>query len=263
MPTTIEAFIVLILGIAPGFVGIRGYSRRRYKTVPDRDLYALAGAGVVSAIWLGVVWLVAIHFGNPLRDWGIVPFDGRTVERNRVAVACFGLGVICAPYLFGVFGALVMDRLEGLSHSRGTRRQRGWKLIRKTGFFRPPTAWDRAWLHFTRFDSVGEVLVQMEDGLIVRGGFGGRSQADLSPNPPSLFLESGYGYRVDAEGKPSQIEGLSPAGVYLSGENINAIYFRPTSEAGRTESKTDPGLHPKNADTDPAAGVPLDSDRRK
>ena len=136
MPTTIEAFIVLILGIAPGFVGIRGYSRRRYKTVPDRDLYALAGAGVVSAIWLGAVWLASIHFGNPLRDWGVVPFDGGTVERNRLEVGYFGLGVICAPYLFGLLAALVMDRLEALSRSRSAWGERGWSSDSRYPSFR-------------------------------------------------------------------------------------------------------------------------------
>jgi hypothetical protein len=214
----------------------------------------------VSAIWLGAVWLASVHFGNPLSDWGLVPFDGDTVEQNRVAAGCFGLGVICAPYLVGLLAALAMDRLEGLSRSKRAWGKRGWTVVRRTGFFKPPTAWDRAWLHFTREGPVGEVLVQMEDGLLVRGGFGGRSQADLSPNPPSLFLESGYGYRIDANGKPTEIEGFGSTGVYLPGDNINAIYFRPTVR-GETGAKF--GSRPRNAGADPAAGVPSGSDRRK
>jgi hypothetical protein len=240
MPTTIQAFIVLIFGIAPGFVGIRGYSRRRFKTVPDRDLYALAGAAVVSAVWLGIVWLLLAHFGNPLKNWGLIPFDGKTVEEHRVTVGAFGLGVICVPYPLGGFVAWAMDRLEGLSRSRRGATRWMWRLIRKTGFFKPPTAWDRAWIHFTRQSPVGEVLVQMEDGLLVRGGFGNRSQADLSPNPPSLFLESGYGYRIGDDGKTTRVEGIGSAGVYLPGESINAIYFRPPGTSDQDESEVPP-----------------------
>jgi Family of unknown function (DUF6338) len=254
MPTTIQAFIVLIFGIAPGFVGIRGYSRRRYKTVPDRDLYALAGAAVVSAIWMAVVWLPLDHFGNPLKDWGVIPFDGEVVEENRVAIGCLALGVLCAPYALDVVAALTMDRLEGLSRSSGRLGKWAWKKSRKTGFFKPPTAWDRAWLHFTRSNDAREVLVQMEDGLLVRGGFGDKSQADLSPNSPRVFLESGYGYRFDENGQV-KVEGIGDSGVYLPGDNINAIYFRPVSRADADESDTKGLSEPKPTGGDRATGV--------
>jgi Family of unknown function (DUF6338) len=237
MPTTIEAFIVLILGIAPGFVGIRGYSRRRYKTVPDRDLYALAGAGVVSAIWLAAAWLILACFGNPAQEWGIIPFKGETVEAHQAAVGWLVLAIICLPYPLGSLGAHLMDRIEAISRAKDARSKQIWKKVRKTGFFKPPTAWDRGWLHFTRSEDAGEVLVQMDDGLLVRGGFGDKSQADLSPNAPRLFLESGYGYRLDEDGKPVEVEGVGGLGIYLPGERINAIYFGPGSEKPQQDTK--------------------------
>jgi len=225
-PASLQAFTILILGIVPGFVAIRGYSRRRYRTVPDRDLYAIAGSAVVSAIWLGVVWLLLLKVGDPLRKWGVIPFEPAELENHRSEVALLGLAIVCVPFPLGSAGAILMNASEEL-----WRWPRIWELVQKTGFFKPPTAWDLAWLKFTKVQKAGEVLVQMDDGLLVRGGYGTNSRADLSPNSPQLFLESGYGYRLDDDGEPAEVEGLGPAGVYLPGERINAVYFLPSKQS--------------------------------
>jgi Family of unknown function (DUF6338) len=226
-PTTVQAFAVLILGIAPGFAAIRGYSRRRYRTVPDRDLYALAAAAVVSAIWLGVVWLLLLRWGNPLEAWGLVPHRPARLEQHEADVVLLLLAVICVPYPVGSLAAFVMDGIEEIAKWPPL-----WAILEKTAFFKPPTAWDKAWRKFTREQGAGEVIVQMEDGLIVRGGFGSRSQADLSPNSPQLYLEDGYGYRLDDDGAPGEIEGEGNAGVYLPGHRISTIYFLPSDPTG-------------------------------
>ncbi len=222
-PTTVQAFAVLILGIAPGFAAIRGFSRRRYRTVPDRDLYALAAAAVVSAIWLGVVWLVLLEWGNPIEAWGLVPYRPARLEQHEADVVMLLLAVICIPYPVGSLAALAMDGIEDIAKWPPL-----WGVLEKTAFFKSPTAWDKAWRKYTREQGAGEVIVQMQDGLIVRGGFGSNSQADLSPNSPQLYLEDGYGYRLDDKGAPGEVEGEGNAGVYLPGDQINAIYFIPS-----------------------------------
>ncbi len=247
-PPTLQAFTILIFGIAPGFVGIRGYSRRRYRTVPDRDLYALASAAVISAIWLGFVWLLLLQIGDPARKWGLVPFDTARLEGHREDVVLLGLAVICAPYPLGSVIAFLMDRLERIATA-----PKAWEMLRGTGLFKPPTAWDKAWLRFKRKYGAGEVLVQMRDGLIVRGAFGKKSQAALSPNSPQLFLEEGYSYRLDPDGESEdkglaavlsssdekpRIEAEGPGGVYLPGDQINSVYFIPPpdeADAGQVE----------------------------
>jgi hypothetical protein len=237
-PPTLQAFTVLIFGIAPGFVAIRGFSRRRYRTVPDRDLYAIAGAAVVSAIWLGFLWLLLLLLGDPLREWGVIPYSSALLEEHRADVVWLGLAAICLPFPLGSLAAISLDFIEGRFKKDGSK---AWAFLRWAGFFRPPTAWDKAWLRFARKYGAGEVIVQMQDGLIVRGGFGKSSQADLSPNAPHLFLESGYGYLLadgDSDSDPSavsagdgpQVVGRGSAGVYLAGAQINSVYFIPPAE---------------------------------
>lgn len=242
-PQTLQAFTVLIFGIAPGFVAIRGFSRRRYRTVPDRDLYALAGAAVVSAIWLGFLWLVLLPLGDPLLHWGVIPYDAALLDDHRADVVWLGLAAICVPFPLGSLAAISLDFIEGRFKKDGSKT---WVFLRWAGFFRPPTAWDKAWLRFARKFGGGEVIVQMRDGLIVRGGFGESSQADLSPNDPQLFLETGYGYRLaegdaDSEaggvaGDGPQVVGEGKAGVILAGDQINSVYFIPPAKETTADS---------------------------
>jgi len=226
IPGSFDALTVLILGVAPGYMGIRGYSRRRYRSVPDRDLYALAGAVVVSAIWLAAIWLFLLAVGDPLKHWGLVPYGSRHLHDHRADAVWLGLAVVLTPYPLGAFAAEIMDRLSRVNHDPS------WKLLRKTGFFRPPTAWDRAWLQFTRKQEFGEVLVRLNNGLMIRGAYDSRAQADLSPNPPGLHLASGFGYRMADDGQESNPEAVAPLGVYIQGSEIAAVYFLEGEDAG-------------------------------
>jgi hypothetical protein len=228
LPATYQALLIVVFAIVPGFVGIRGFSRRRYRTEPDRDLYAIAGSLVVSAIWIGVVWLVLLEKGDPLHDWGLIPYRPKVLEEHERELVYLALGVICLPYPLGSLLAIVLDLLEKV------RWDWLWKALRWTGFFRPPTAWDRAWLQFTREHGAGEVILRMSDGSFVVGAYGRRSQADLSPNARQLFLEQGYAFRLgpgeDFNGDhnaapPGEVLGEGTAGVYLRSEEVQAVFF--------------------------------------
>lgn len=215
------AVAVFILAIAPGFLAVRGYSRRRYRSLPDRDLYALAQAIVISAIWLSGVWLLLLLLGDPIERWGIMPSSSVVRQEHRADIVLVGLLVMLLPYGIGMTAAAVVDKLEG------TKSDAIWKWVRRTGLVRPPTAWDRAWLRFIRQQGSGQVIVRLKSGLVVRGGYGRHSSADLSPSPHQLFLESGYAYTEGDDGETVEVEAVGRAGIFIEGSEIVAIYFQP------------------------------------
>jgi len=219
-PDTVVALAVFMLAIAPGFLAVRGYSRRRYRTVPDRDLYAVAQAVVVSAMWLALVWLILLKVGDPIRAWGLIPNDTGAIRSHQAAIVGLGFAVVTLPYGLGLTAAYLVDRLEGV------RSEGAWRRIRRTGLVRPPTAWDRAWLTFRRRQGAGQVVVRLKNGLVIRGGYGKRSQADLSPSPHQLFLESGFGYAEGEDGDAVEVEAEGSAGIFIEGSEIAAIYFQ-------------------------------------
>jgi hypothetical protein len=167
---------------------------------------------VISAVWLGLVWLVLLGAGDPLSDWGVFPLDTSLLVDHRADAVLLALAVIGTPYGLGVMFAAVLDRIEL------TTNQWLWRQMRRAGFFRAPTAWDRGWARFRRkHGGVGDVLISLKSGLVIRGGFGSSSQADLSPNPAQVYLEQGFGYWADPDGKINRLDGDGPGGVIVRG----------------------------------------------
>jgi Family of unknown function (DUF6338) len=228
MPNGLEAAIVFALLIAPGFLMVRGYGHRRYRTVPERDIYAVAEAVVASAIWVALVWLLLLLFGDPVRDWGLIPLDTETLEEHRLQALVLTLAVIVLPYGVGAAFAAIVDSLERESTLF-------FGLGRRLGFLRNPTAWDRAWLAFDR-EGPGEVRVRLKDGSLVRGSWGRGAQADLSPSPTHHLLLA-QGYLEEAGPSRSSVEPETATsadvviradgreGVFIQGEEISAVFF--------------------------------------
>jgi hypothetical protein len=251
VPDSLQGLTVFLFAIVPGFLGIRGYSRRTSRTVPDRDLYALAGAVVISTIWVGGVWIVQYLCGDPVAEWGVIPLDSHKLEGHRGQFVLFGLVVMVAPFFLGATAALVLDRLSIV------RSKKTWRYLRRSGLFRSPTAWDRAWAQFSREQGAGEVLVHLVGGLMIRGGFGRRSQVDLSPSPPGLHLEEGFGYRMNDDGKVT-LEGTGKRGIYLAGSEILAVYF-VDGEGNKSEGSFDQPSKEQQAE-EPAADKEMTDD---
>jgi hypothetical protein len=218
--TAIGALIALLL--APGFLLVRGYERRRLHTPPDRDIYALAEAIVASAIWLGLAWLVVTKiFDVNLRRIGILPADQAVLGRHPIEVIGLALAVVLVPYPLGVLAAWVADRIDG---SRTPRVVRFKRRARRFGFFAVPTAWDEMW---TRAQNAGRahVVLKLKDGSYVVGGYGRPGRADVSP----AATRGVYLSRAHAQVDPSFSGGLS---LLLNlDENYEAVL-------------KDPGFHP-------------------
>jgi hypothetical protein len=232
---------LLLLLVAPGFLAIRGYSRRRYHAPPpERDIYALAQAVIVSAIWIAVAWVLLLLAGDPLAAWGVFPHHPKLLDHHRVDIVLLGLLVATLPYWLGAIAAGVVDRIAGKPRSVPFR------VLRWTGLLQTPTAWDRAWAGYTASQGAGEVVVRLKGGHMVRGGYGKRAQVDLSPSPPQLYLESGYGYTEGPDGgEHVQPGAYGEQGVFIQGSEIEAVYF---GGKGETDGQIE------NADSATASG---------
>jgi hypothetical protein len=171
MPSSLEAAIVFALVIAPGFLLVRGYARRRTRSIPERDLYALAQAVIASIVWLGVAFFILQAW---LDDWGLIPRNDAILEKNQTAVTLSLLGIVLLPYPLGWLAALVGELASGavstwlegragalppdpayglLKKTRGALRRLPKRIgnsvageVERSGLVTPPTASDKAWL---------------------------------------------------------------------------------------------------------------------
>lgn len=228
MPEASQAATIFTLFIAPGFLMVRGYGHRRYRTTPERDIYAVAEAVVASAIWLACVWAVLLLCGDPVREWGMVPLKTKLLEEHRPETLALLLTVIIVPYGVGAGLAAIIDRLE---------RESPWflRFAQRFGLMRNLTAWDRAWLTFERMGP-GEVQIRLKDGSMIRGAWGEGAQVDLSPSPDHhVMLVQGYhqdagksGQDVEVEGSEVVIRAQGPDGVFIQGDEISAVFFKAT-----------------------------------
>jgi hypothetical protein len=226
---------------------VRGYGHRRYRTAPDRDVYAVAEAVVASALWVAIVWLATILMGDPVKGWGLVPLKPGELGDHRAGVLGLVFGVIAAPYGVGAAAAALVDRLEQDS-------PRFVKFGRKLGFLRNPTAWDRAWLGFAQ-DGPGRVSVRLKDGSLIKGTWAEGGQVDLSPSPyHHLLIVDGYLEEAGTAQSSVEDSGVEDAqvivraeanfGVFVQGDEIAAVFFHrdegPTApNTGDTETPVD------------------------
>jgi|ERR1041385_8143934 hypothetical protein len=223
MPSTLQAALVLVLLIAPGYVLLQGYRRARSYSVPDRDLYVLAQAVVAGLGWIASVWLVLSLVGLPLSQWGLLPEKNRLLEAHQAAIALLVLGIEFLPFALGLLAGFTINWLQSAQRARLVL---GW-----TGIFESPTAWEQAWNEAAaRAGAVGgsrtiEVGVRLKCGEFVRGRYGSSSRADLSPRPShQLFLETAYG--LDDKQTPARLVGDGTiGGVFIDASEISTIYF--------------------------------------
>jgi hypothetical protein len=224
VPETVQAALVVSLLIAPGYVLIQGYRQGRSWTPPDKDLYVLAQAVVGSLGWLAFVGVVLSFYGSPLKDLGLLPQNAAIVERHLAAVSLLVFGIELLPFPLGVVVGLIVNALQGVD--------RAYALLRWTGIFEPPTAWEQAWSEaVARAEGSSaqrpiEVQVLLKSGIVIEGRYGSASRADLSPRPGhQLYLETGYGVD-ERSGEPQLLGDGTIGGVFIDASEIATVYFK-------------------------------------
>jgi uncharacterized protein DUF6338 len=155
MPSTLEAGVILLVLIAPGFLLQRGYQRGRTYPLPSLNLYATLQALVLS----GVILLVSAPVGGfSVARW--VDNDTLTTD-HRWAAWTYFIVLLALPYPIGLLAGRVAETIAAPKEHipaviRGSwggqrllavrRRFQGSPMhetIKWFGFLGAPTAWTR------------------------------------------------------------------------------------------------------------------------
>jgi hypothetical protein len=228
VPASLEAAIVFTTVIAPGYLLVRGLAVGRTRTLPERDLYALAQAVVASVIWAAIVYLL---FHGLLSRYGLLPRNDARLAKHGVEVGRLLLAFVLTPYFVGrVVGLVYRLIVQGISlgvnqagpliadRTEWWARPARWVVSALAEAVRAPTAWDRAWARAA--DRGQPVVVKLKDGGSIRGVTG--ASVDLSPLPPRLLLMSGQGF--DDNGAPLPLS-TGDGGVYIDATEIRAVFL--------------------------------------
>lgn len=206
MPSTVEALIIFAAAIAPGYGFLSGYQHQRTYSPPDRDLYVLAQAFVLSSIWIAMTWWPAGHL---LAGWA----RDHQLPAHELEVWLLSCALLGLPYALGRLLGLLLLRVVG----RGPQ----WldSLFEALGAFAPPTLWESTWER-VRARGSAVLVVRLRDGTVIEGQFASQSRVDFSPRSPRLYLERAYGYDQDGQ------RVTYPNGAYIEGGEIVALQFK-------------------------------------
>ena len=221
MPASLIGLTIFAFGIAPGFLFVRAYTTRRVHTPPERDLYAVAQAVVASLIWLGVVWLFLLWLGDPVTQWGLLPYAPERLAQHRSETALVGLVIVTTPYFLGIGAAWLVAWLEDLG------------ITSRIG----PTTWDDA-LRTSGYTAQVlqgvplDLTIRLKSGVTIFGRLGPRGRGDLSPRAyRDVFLDTGFAVldpeRSDAGWTPPLVileaTDADTGGIFVKGSEIEAI----------------------------------------
>lgn len=206
MPTTLEALAIFACAIAPGYGFLSGYQHRRSHSAPERDLYVLAQAFILSAVWIALTWWPIGHW---LGSWAAED----KLPSHEFVVWVLLCAFLASPYFLGRLSGQIIIRAGKVRHGRV------FAALKYLGAFEPPSLWDLIWERARKRGSV-VLVIRLKDGHAIEGQFASRSRADLSPRQPRVYLERAYGY--DSTGERV----VYPEGAYVEGNQIVSVQFK-------------------------------------
>jgi hypothetical protein len=209
VPTTLEALIVLIGFITPGFIAF-GVVRR---SAPGQ---ALAGHGViVASVVLGVVvHLVALPL-TILVTPELLDFRGAANLSQLALPSAKGAGwAIAVLLLLPILLGLLIGKVLRAGWAQRFLAEIGYSVVQLT-----PQAWD--WFFATNRQGCW-IVAEMNDGSRIGGLFNRQSFASLSPDRPDLYLEQVYA--VDEAHNFGDVRPHS-VGAWINGSAVKALFF--------------------------------------
>jgi len=200
-PSTLQQIILLVLFVLPGITYQFVRERMRGPVPGERDLAERVLRALTASIVLDAIYLIAIgpwlvHMIKPSgRPW----FAAAAAESRQAATVSLALFFAIPAAV-----ALAVGMIERLRHP--------------SRFDPVPTAWDGAF----RERSAGFVRARLKSGTWVGGWYGRRSRASAYPNPPDLYLESGYVMLNDGSFGPRV---QATGGVYVNMTDVEVLEF--------------------------------------
>lgn len=221
MPATLEAAVLFVLLIAPGYFCVSAYNQFSSGSSTRFTAFHLAQAVPTSIVLLALTW------------W---PLSGCLVKRLSNLSADVPGGVtegstwLLFAGLFAVAFALgaAIGKLVGWAakdEERHPPANRASEMLRKSlrwafdrlGFYQPATTWEEA---AQLLGSANESLVklQLSDGSVIYGPFSEGSKMSLAPRPRGMYLEKAF--FENAKGDLEE----APDGAFILGDQIVGIY---------------------------------------
>lgn len=202
MPASVEAAAIFALLIVPGYSFLAGYRLGRSHTLPERDLYVVAQAVVVSVLLVALGWFRVDDF----LDW----IENDTLEHHPGGALVLLLSLIAGPFLIARFAAWVQALIA--------TTERGLALLHAFGLARSD-AWQATWA--TPLEQGALVVLKLQNGETLYGQVSEGAVVDFAPLPPAVYLDVAYreegGAFIDMDG-----------GAYVPGDQISAVYLAST-----------------------------------
>jgi hypothetical protein len=246
MPGGLEAALVFLVLVVPGYLALAGYRLGRASAPHPEGLAAAARAITASAVIVLVAWKLGGRdvYEHTRAGTALTSEEGSTY---RLALA-FLLVPPFAGFLLGELTDLVaakvataLGRLETREEGATSRagRVRRWLLdkIRARIPLDGPTTWDRIWNTLKRDEPFVYVHVLTKNGQSVLGTIGRASRAALSPQPRDLYIEQVLRPVRSPEGAVEFAPTRAGLGMFVAGEAIELVEW--ISHEGLKETRAD------------------------
>ena len=212
MPGTLEAVIILVLLVAPGFL-----CSRLITTEIPRPFISEG-----HSLFLALIFSILIHVIILPFTVSVAPefFSFKAGLQNLSQTKSAELNTVVVIWLVSVLFIVPLVVAYGLSAvwksnwAQPILERFGLSIVQLT-----PQAWD--WFFITQRDGCW-IVAELEDGTLVGGEYAKDSFVSLSPHSPDLFLERAY--YVDEEHNFGD-EVPDSVGVWVNGAKINKLHF--------------------------------------
>jgi hypothetical protein len=231
VPGGLEAALVAVVLVVPGYLAIAGYGLGRASAPQPGGLAAAARAITASAVFVLVAWRVGGRsvYENARASTALAGEEGLTF---RLAVA----GLVIPPIVGFALGQTtdwvagkVAHALRELDEQEETlsaaEKGRRWLLetVRARMPFDGPTTWDRVWKTLQRDEPYLYVRVVTRDGQTVVGTIGRKSRAAVSPQPRDLYIEEVLRPVRNPRGEIEFAPTKAGKGMFVAGEQIAVV----------------------------------------
>jgi hypothetical protein len=189
VPTTVEATVVLLLAIAPGYIAISTWARAKTWLGFGSDLDTILRSLAVSLLIQVPMFPLTIVLG-------LYPSITHLSGRHAGAVFLWLLlTVLIVPIGGGALASWIYNTylLPLAKNPNLSVNQRFWAP-------KPPTPWDR--FFFQEVINGTWLVLKLDDGTYVAGTWEEGSSASTTPNPHGLYLKREWQVSADGELQP-------------------------------------------------------------
>lgn len=178
-PGTVEAVIVLLLAIVPGYLGIATWARAKTWRGFGGDLDTVLRSLAISLVVQVLMFPLALH-------WDLYPkmaYPDQLSHDPRSVFAWLALTILLVPVGGGLCLSILYDRLL-FPLSRTPSSRLPW--YKQLAAPKPPTGWDTFFLQNVPDGSF--LLIELEDNSRIGGTWENGAYASTSPAAPAVFM---------------------------------------------------------------------------